>query len=664
MQSGLLRSDQPARHRQALLFAAIVSVLAAPGTLLLRAQSALDTQLAVSHPECVFYGVDHDKYASAGLQAGANKSHHTFVLSKATEEVVKQLPLLPTSTRTGAMQQFEKMGTIDANLFMAMQAAGVAPAPATTDFEFIRRVTLDLTGRIPAPDRVISFVNDASPNKRAALIDELLARPEWTDKWTMYFGDLYQNNSRNSQIPRFAQGRNAFYQYIHDSLAANKPYDQMAREVISAQGPDTFSQGELNWIIGGVVTGGPAQDIWDQQAANVADTFLGIAHMNCLLCHNGRGHLDSLSLWGSQGTRYQAWQFSSFMSHTTFSRTPIAGQQNIFSWSALDTVKTNYALNTTTGNRPARQPSGTPNGTDKTVAPVYWFSGAKPATGQDYRAALAQYVTSDFQFARATVNFIWAQFFGRGIVDPPDQFDLARLDPAKPPPAPWTLQPSNPALLQGLAQDFIASKYDLKALMRQIANSQAYQLSSRYTGTWNEAWEPLFARKMVRRLWAEEVHDAIAQSSNLLPSYTITQNLVTFGPVNWAMQLPETAGLPDGPAGRISLFLDAFLRGNRDDQQRRGDGSISQALDLMNDTFVMSRIRATGSGATASLLAKNLSLPDNQLVNTLFLTVLSRYPTPAEMSAALASLQSGNRTQQAQSLLWSLYNKVDFVFNY
>lgn len=657
-----MQQDSCKKHRRSFLLIAILIALAGSSILLLRAQDALDAQLPVSHPECVFFGPDHDKYASAGLQQSTIRPS-AYVLSNMTEEVVKQLPFLPSSTRSGALQQLDQIPTIDRYLFSAMQAAGVTPAPATTDFEFIRRVTLDLTGRIPAPDRVISFVNDTSPNKRGALVDELLAKPEWVDKWTMYFGDLYQNNSRNSQITRFAQGRNAFYQYIHDSLSANKPYDQMAREVISAQGSDSFSQGELNWIVGGVVTGGPAQDVWDQQAANVADTFLGIAHMNCLLCHNGRGHLDSLSLWGSQGTRYQAWQFSSFMSHMAVVRTPIAGQQNLYSWSALDPLKTNYAVNTTTGNRPARQPSGTPNGTDKTVAPVYWFTGAKPSPGQDYRTALAQYVTSDFQFARATVNFIWAQFFGRGIVDPPDQFDLARLDPIKPPPAPWTLQPSNPALLQGLAQDFMASKYDLKALMREIVNSQAYQLSSRYNGTWNEAWEPLFARKMVRRLWAEEVHDAIAQSSNLIPSYTINQNGASFGPVNWAMQLPETLALPDGN-GRVSQFLDAFLRGNRDDQSRRGDGSISQALDLMNDNFVMSRIRATGSGATASLLAKNLSLPDNQLVNTLFLTVLSRYPTAAEMTAALASLQSGNRTQQAQSLLWSLYNKVDFVFNY
>src|SRR5262249_35500498 len=123
------------------------------------------------------------------------------------------------------------------------------------------------------------------------------------------------------------------------------------------------------------------------------------------------------------------------------------------------------------------------------------------------------------------------------------------------------------------------------------------------------------------------------------------------------------SGMPDG-AGPVAQFLDAFLRGNRDDEERRGDGSISQALDLMNDNFVMTRIRATGSGATASLLARNLYLPDEQLVNNLFLAVLSRYPSDAEKTAALANLKAGNRATEAQNLLWELYNKVDFTFNY
>ncbi|HYM11592.1 MAG TPA: DUF1549 domain-containing protein, partial [Bryobacterales bacterium] len=590
-------------------------VVLASSLFLLRAQQdqsqaddPLAEQLPVDHAECVFFGPQHDHYAAAGRTGLPARTQQEFPLSALTEQVAAQLPpvAMPARSRSSALQPFDQMGTIDRYLFSAMEQAGVTPAGVTTDFEFIRRATLDLTGRIPAPSRVVSFVSDPAPDKRAKLVEELLAKPEWVDKWAMYFGDLYKNNSRNTQIARFDEGRNAFYHYIYDSLAANKPYDQTARELISAQGNNSFEQGQINWLVGGVVTGGPKQDIMDQQAADIAETFLGISHMNCLLCHNGRGHLDTLSLWGSHGTRYQAWQFASFLSHTASFVTPVGDRKNHYYWQVLDDTpraRVDYQLNTTTGNRPARQPSGTPSGTQATVAPVYWFTGQKPASGQDYRVALAGYITSDFQFARATVNYIWAQFFGRGIVDPPDQFDLARLDPNNPPPAPWTLQPSNPGLLNALAQDFVNSHYDLKALMREIVNSRAYQLSSRYNGTWNEAWEPLFARKMVRRLWSEEIHDAIAQSSNVVPSYTIQRLGVVFGTVNWAMQFPETAGMPDGPNGRVSQLLDAFLRGNRDDEQRREDGSISQALDLMNDPFVMARVHATGSG---SLLAQSL----------------------------------------------------------
>ena len=116
----------------------------------------------------------------------------------------------------------------------------------------------------------------------------------------------------------FREGRNAFYKWIHDSVAAGKPYNQMASELIAAQGNNNFDQtnGQVNFIALGVVTGGPRQDIMDQQAANIATTFLGMSNLNCLLCHNGKGHLDTLNLWGSKTTRVQAWGMAAFMAHT------------------------------------------------------------------------------------------------------------------------------------------------------------------------------------------------------------------------------------------------------------------------------------------------------------------------------------------------------------
>jgi hypothetical protein len=190
-------------------------------------------------------------------------------------------------------------------------------------------------------------------------------------------------------------------------------------------------------------------------------------------------------------------------------------------------------------------------------------------------------------------------------------------------------------------------------------NSQSYQLSARYDGAWNEAWDGLFARKLVRRLWGEELHDAIAISSLDVPTYNIT----TYGVINYAMQFPETINLPDGSSGHISMWLDSFLRGNRDDQPRSEDGSILQALNLMNDSFVMTRT-APGSPVGA-LLPGLINQSDSNLVNALFLNVLSRYPTPTELNQALQSLSNkSTRPQQAQNLLWTLYNKVDFIFNY
>jgi hypothetical protein len=624
-------------------------------------------QLAVEHPECVFFSGPQERFMDQSVRprvAGRESQ-----LGAITRQVTQMLAYVPGGSRTYAFDQAHQTGSIDSYIAADFQANNITPAPPTTDWEFVRRVTLDLTGRIPAPDKVVGFVADNSTNKRAKLIDQLLASPEWVDKWTMYFGDLFQNtvSKPSSGLVRFAAGRNAFYQWIHDSISNGKPYNQMATELITAAGDSSYDSGPINWMVGGVVTGGPNQDITDQMTANVADTFLGMAHVNCLLCHNGRGHLDALSLWGSQTTRYQAWQIAAFVSHTQASRVAVPMVANNYYWSLLDNAKgftVDYTLNTTTGNRPARvAPTGCKAGQPcYYVPPQYIFNGDSPKPGENYRAALARNVTGDFQFARAAVNYMWAQFFGRGIVDPPDTFDPARLDPANPPPAPWTLQPTNAALLNALAQHFIDSGFDLKALMREITNSSTYQLSSRYPGQWNTAWEPYFARKFVRRLWSEEIHDAVAVSSGLLPSYSITGFTdLGFPKVTYAMQLPDTVNMPGGDIG--VNFLDSFLRGNRDDQPRKQDGSILQALNLMNNAFVEARLQSTGANA-APLITKSLNMGNTDLVNNVYLNILSRYPSSDEMSKAITALTTTNRQQAAQDLIWSLYNKVDFVFNY
>jgi Protein of unknown function (DUF1549)/Protein of unknown function (DUF1553) len=658
----------PATSRSKAAIAIVCGLAAAGGAAMaLRAQSLNDLtpQLPVSDPTCPWFenaaqGMASQTASLSQLNPASRASTGARSLTKLTAQVAAQLPPVPGGGRTGAAADLANAGLIDGYIFSALQSAGVQPADPTTDWEFIRRVTLDLDGRIPNPSDVLAFVADATPAKRAALVDKLIASPLWIDKWTMYFGDLLKNNSSNSQINRFRPGVQAFYNYIKASLAANKPYDQMTRELIVAQGANSYNTGEINFNVGGVVTGGPVQDVWDQQLANIADTYLGIAHQNCLLCHNGAGHLTTLSLWGGQQTRVAAWSMAAFMAQTyTYSTAVSSAATTPRYWTVEDGTKYtgNYPLNTTTGNRPPRQPIGTV----KTISPAYIFTGETPKSGENYRAALARIVTADPQFARATVNYMWAYFFGVGLVDPPDQFDPLRLDPDNPPPASsgFTLQPSNPRLLNALTNAFIANKYDLQWLMRQIANSRAYQLSARYDGTWNDSWDTLYARKLVRRLWGEEVHDALATSSSITPSY----NIATYGTISYAMQFPEPVAIPDGASGNVSGFLDSFLRGNRDDQPRNEAGSILQTLNLMNDSLVLNRTSPTGPAG--SLLASNINLTNTQLVNNLFLAVLSRYPTSQELTTALGNLSNApTRQAEAQNLLWSLYNKVDFIFNY
>ena len=651
--------------------------------------AAVDARASGTFPvepqECTYFGPGRERFLPPaarknGLAAGRLTRQFMSLSGARISPAGRTRPFARISGAGGGSEAPGGKGNlIDQFINSDLQANNITPADKTNDWEFIRRVTLDLTGRIPTPDRVTQFVASTDPNKRASLIDELLAKPEWVDKWTMYYGDLFKNTASTVQIRIQPEGRNAFYKWIHDSLASHKPYDQMATELISAQGNNNFDQtnGQLNYLVLGVVTGGPAQDIFDSQTANVADQFLGIAHVNCLLCHNGNGHLNALSLWGSQTTRLQAWGLSAFMAHTwtrtlTLPPDPSKPNSRAYNYWSLDQYKTDYALNTTTGNRPPRQPIGTL----KVVTPTYLFSGQTAPKGTDSRAELAKFVTSDFQFARASVNYIWAQFFGAGIVDPPDQFDPARLDPNNPPPSPWTLQPSNAALLNALAQSFIDSGYDVQALMRLIANSDTYQLASDYSGTWDPAWDQYFGRKLVRRLWSEEIHDSMVTAINTLPSYTVPGftnasavygvDSPGFGKISYAMQAPDVVNMPDGGGG-VSQFLDNFLRGNRDDQPRKGEGSILQALALMNDNFVESRIHATGNTSTGSYLEKLRPLSDSQLVNTLFLDVLSRQPSAKELSQATAEIGAGGlagRPKAAEDLLWTLFNKVDFTFNY
>jgi hypothetical protein len=549
---------------------------------------------------------------------------------------------------------------IDDFIFGRMERAGIQPAPISGDQEFLRRVCLDLTGRIPSADQVRSFITDSDPEKRTALVDSLIGSPEFVDRWTMFFGDLYKNDGPSANVNRYSQGRDAFYTYLKDSISRNKPYDRMAREIITGTG-DTFENGPANWAVGGTVPMGPIQDTYDGQAVNVSSMFLGINAVDCLLCHDGARHLDNVNLWGKQQKRLDIEGLAAFFARTRMVRTVVTPDPLLAKYTVSDDIYLGeYLLNTRTGNRTPREP-----GFDELnlVDPRYPFATEARGVGKFRREVLADSIVGDRQFARAAVNYIWEKLMVEALVSPSNGFDPARLDPDSPPAAPWALQPNNPELLQALSQWFHDNGFDLRQLIGLIAKSNAYQLSSSYPDTWLPKYVPYYARKYARRLDAEEIHDAVAKATGLIPRYTLDYvgSMNPLPPVNWAMQLPDTR--EPRSSAVTAQFLNAFGRGDRDQNLRNTGGSPLQALTMMNQPFVTSRIHADDDGSNVQRLLSSTSDPA-VIIEELYLATLSRYPSPREVAIASDAMRQLGLRAGTESLQWALLNKLEFLFSY
>ena len=533
---------------------------------------------------------------------------------------------------------------IDTDVFNKMRQGSVAPTAVAGDEEFLRRVTLDLTGQIPDPASVAAFLSDSSPDKRAHKIDQLLASDPFVDRWTMWFGDLVQNVQVSSNSREYYLGRNAYYKFIHDSIQSGKPYDQMVREVVSGKG-DNFVSGAANFWVRQMQANGPIQDQYDNLAAASGEKFLGMPFL-CVSCHSGLGHLELVNTYLKSKTRYDFWGEAAFFARTRAQRiqyTDPANGQNLNKWDVEDNTTGTYQLNTTSGNKTPRQPV---NG-QSTVNPAFLLTGETPRSGEASRDALGRMITAHQQFARATVNYLWKEMFGMGLVEPVNNFDLNKLD----------TQPVNPALLTDLANEFIAGHYDLRAILKTIAMSKTYQLSTVYTGgTWNESWTPYFARHLAHRLTAEEMLDAVTRAT----SVPVNFNVNGLGQVTAAMKLPDTLESRNNVYGR---FLDEFGRGNRDDQARSNDTSIAQALSLMNDgQVIVNRTHRSNATSTVAKVLASTSDPAS-IVDQIYVATLSRHPNATERQQAIAYLGGGNLGQRTEDLQWVLLNSLEFLFD-
>jgi hypothetical protein len=544
---------------------------------------------------------------------------------------------------------------IDDFLFQKIASDGIPVAPPTTDQEFLRRITLDLTGRIQSAAQVDAFVADPSADKRTKMIDSLLGSTAYVDRWTQWWGDKFQVGSNYYNLISITS-RNLFYFFVRDMVERDRPYNEFAAQVISSAG-DSLATAPVNYLVRAYQQGDPIQDSWDAITNNITTNFLGV-QTQCISCHDGRHHLEPINLFLLAHQRTDFWKQSAFVSRLNF------GQESVNAGGASNRlILADGPAGGYTAQVPSNNPGQRPPRKGGPYKPVYIFTGSAPASS-NWRTELANLITNDRQFARAAVNYLWAELFSVGIVDPPDNWDLARLDPAHPPDPStgFALQPSNPALLEALATEFINSGYSLQHMIRLMVTSNAYQLSSRPPDGWQSIYSSYFAKHIPKRMTAEQIYDAVtAATGTATPMYV--EGFDT--PLMYAGQLPD----PTEPRtdGNIQYFLSQFGRGDWFNQPRNSTSTILQVLFLMNDNQINARTFASRDGSrstrVATLLASNLS--EDEMVRQLFLSTLGREATDDEKAALQANRAlRTSREDWLTDVQWALLNKLDFIFNY
>ena len=496
-----------------------------------------------------------------------------------------------------------RRNVIDDQVFDRLRELHILPAGLSSDSAFLRRVCLDLTGTLPPPERVREFLSDRDPRKRERLIERLLNSPEFVDYWTFRFADFFRVVYRNAY---------SYKSWIRESLARNKPYDQMARERVASQGNGGPTRHFIKSVSGEVMR--PHEKMGED-----VRVFLGI-RLDCAQCHD-----HPYETW----TQDQFWGITAFYGQLTRIRTPSVFMDDI------------------SGNE--EQPEGPkvihPRRRQE-VVPSFLDGSPASATGVNPRERLADWMTAPENpyFSRAIVNRVWDNFFGKGLVEPVDDFR-----PGNP--------PSHPELLEALAEDFRRSGYDLKHLMRAIAQSRTYQLSGDLNPT-NREDEINHSRALPRRLDAEILLDAISRATGVEEAFPV-HNYVGGG-----TEPKGTRAIELVPEVTPSQFLEVYGRPvSRDSMPWRDYRStLRQALHLLVGSTYTTKISAEG-GRVDRLLSAGAS--DPEIIQELYLAALSRYPTAEEEARVKALIEGApSRRKGVENLAWGLLASRQFTYNY
>jgi hypothetical protein len=503
---------------------------------------------------------------------------------------------------------------IDDTVLTKLAALRIEPSGLCDDAAFLRRAFLDTVGVLPAAAEVRAFLADGRPDKRARLIDSLLARPEFVDYWTLQVGDLFQNRKERDHDVRGTKGVRDFHEWLRAQVAANRPWDAIARDVLTAKGKTTDNPAVGYFI----VTVGEQQAENSDVVSSVAQALLG-TRIGCARCHN-----HPLERY----TQDDYYHFAAYFSRVRLERRDPRQGPTTLVVSAADPNQNNNPVGVT---QPRTGQFLKPQPLDRSPTDV------KP--GDDPRAKLAAWMTDpkNEYFSGAMVNRLWQHFLGVGLVEPVD--DLRASNP-----------PSNPELWAALNREFVSHHYDLRHLMRVILNSRTYQRSA-VTRPGNEADARFCSHFAVRRLPAEVLLDALGQATGVPEAFPGYPTGIR------AAQLPDP--------GLHSYFLTLFGRSERVTAcacERNGDVTMPQLLHLENGDSVVQKI-GNPQGRLAALLRAHK--PDDEIIDDLFLASLSRPPSAAERARVREALRKAdNRDEFYRDFFWALLNTKEFAFNH
>ncbi len=500
---------------------------------------------------------------------------------------------------------------VDTHVLAKLKELRIEPSDLCSDDEFIRRLFLDACGILPTAEEVTAFVADTNAKKRERLIDTVLESPEFTDYWALQLGDLFQNRRERDHDVRGTKGVRQFHDYLRKQVAANRPWDEIARDVLTASGANNDSPAVGYFI---VTVGEQRHGENSEAPESVAQAFLG-TRIGCARCHN-----HPLERY----TQDDYYHFAAYFSRIKLDRKESKMGPTVLKIGHPDQ---NQNKNPVGVSQPRTGQFMKPQPLDRTASDV------KP--DDDPRVALAKWITdpNNPYFTGAMVNRVWRHYMGVGLVEPVD--DLRATNP-----------PMNQELWKALNAEFIAKKFDLRALMRVILNSRAYQLSSA-TRPGNETDSRFYSHYSARRLPAEVMLDAICDATGVpekFDGYPLGLR---------AVQVPDP--------GTVSYFLRTFGRSDRVTAcacERTGEVSLPQVLHLIGGE-VTAKVNA-GNGWLAKQLAAE---KDDKLLDSLFLRTVSRKPTAAERAKVKELLKDTPRDELFRDLFWAILNSKEFLFN-